>query len=83
MINVLYFASLRDRIGTAAEEQELPADATIVGVMEILKTRDGACADAFGGKTSVLAAINQEMAKPEESIKDGDEVAFFPPVTGG
>ena len=83
MIIILYFASLRDRIGSSSEEMELPANATISGVIEILKAREGAWSDAFGGSTKVLAAINQEMVKPEESIKDGDEVAFFPPVTGG
>lgn len=62
---------------------ELPSDATIGGIIEILKARDGTWSDAFGGKTRVLAANNQAMARPEEPIKDGDEVAFFPPVTGG
>jgi len=84
MINILYFASLRDRVGTSAEELELPTDTTTInGVIEILKAREGAWADAFGDTTKVLAAINQEMVKPDEPVKDGDEVAFFPPVTGG
>jgi len=83
MIKVLYFAGLRDRIGASDEEMALPGNATINGVIEILKARGDAWADAFGGKTRVLAAVNQEMARPEENIKDGDEVAFFPPVTGG
>lgn len=83
MISVLYFAGLRDRIGTANEEMELPADATIGSVVEILKARGDVWADAFGGKTRILAAVNQEIARPEDPVKDGDEVAFFPPVTGG
>ena len=83
MIKILYFASLRDRIGTDAEEIELPRDATIGQITKMLQAREGAWADAFGGNTRVLAAINQEMAQPDHSVKEGDEVAFFPPVTGG
>jgi len=83
MIKILYFASLRERVGTDAERMELPAKATINGIMEILRARDDAWADAFSDKKQILAAINQEMASMKESIKDGDEIAFFPPVTGG
>lgn len=83
MINILYFASIRDRINTSSEEIKLPTDATVSGVLEILKARNGAWTDVFSGEATVLAAINQIMAKPEDPIKDGDEVAFFPPVTGG
>lgn len=83
MINILYFASIRDRVDTSSEEMELPVDATISGVLEILKARNGIWTDIFSGETTVLAAINQSIAKPEDPIKDGDEVAFFPPVTGG
>lgn len=83
MIRILYFASLRDRVGTAAEELELPQGGTLESVVAGLKARGGAWAEAFGGKTRVLAAINQEMSRPEDPVRDGDEVAFFPPVTGG
>ncbi len=83
MIKILYFASLRERIDTDAEQMELPAMATIDGIMEILRARDDAWADAFSDNNQILAAINQEMANTKESIKDGDEIAFFPPVTGG
>ncbi|MBU0498812.1 MAG: molybdopterin converting factor subunit 1 [Gammaproteobacteria bacterium] len=83
MIRVLYFASLKDRVGTGSEEMEVAEGASIATVMEELKGRGGVWADAFGGKTRVLAAINQEMSRPEETVRNGDEVAFFPPVTGG
>lgn len=83
MIRVLYFASLRDRIGTASEEMEVAERTSIASLVEGLKGRGGAWAEAFGGKTRVLAAINQEMSRPEDAVRDGDEVAFFPPVTGG
>ncbi len=83
MIKILYFASLRERIGIADEEIELPTGTTIQGVIEILKSRNDVWADTFSSNTKVLAAVNQEMASIYAPIKDGDEVAFFPPVTGG
>jgi molybdopterin synthase sulfur carrier subunit len=45
--------------------------------------RGGAYSKAFGGKALVRAAVNQDMVQPSARIKAGDEVAFFPPVTGG
>lgn len=83
MIKILYFASLRERVDTDAEQIVLPTKATIEGIIEILIARDGVWADAFSNKNQILTAINQEMVNPTESIKDGDEIAFFPPVTGG
>ncbi len=84
MIKVLYFASLRDRIGTTSEDLELPATTvTIKDILHILRSRKGVWAETFDAGTLVLAAINQEMAGPDQPIKNGDEVAFFPPVTGG
>ncbi len=83
MIRILYFASLRERIGIADEEIELPTVTTIQGVMEILKSRNDVWSDIFSSNTKVLTALNQEMASIDAPIKDGDEVAFFPPVTGG
>ena len=83
MIDVLYFASLRERVGTASERMELPGKATVAGLMRVLNERGGPWGEAFGGGAPLLAAVNQEMARPEHSLRDGDEVAFFPPVTGG
>ncbi len=83
MINILYFANIRERINTSSEKMNLPVDATINGVLEILRSRNGSWTDTFSSEQRVLVAINQNMAKSGDSIKDGDEVAFFPPVTGG
>jgi sulfur-carrier protein len=75
-ITVKFFASLRESIGAA--DCELSPEA--------IHSAADVWAAASGGKTrptNTLVAINMEYAKAEDSVKDGDEVAFFPPVTGG
>jgi molybdopterin synthase sulfur carrier subunit len=83
-VRVLYFASLREKLGRDAEELDLPAGvATIASLRSHLHSRGGAWADAFAEPKLLRAAVNQDMAQPAAAIKAGDEVAFFPPVTGG
>ncbi|WP_097462060.1 molybdopterin converting factor subunit 1 [Mangrovitalea sediminis] len=83
MIRILFFAGLRERLHTA--ELELPADhiATAGDIITDLSQRGPAWAEAFSGGAPVMVAINQTMARPASKVVDGDEVAFFPPVTGG
>jgi molybdopterin synthase sulfur carrier subunit len=83
MIKLLYFASLRERLDCDAEEIELPEDASVAGLIRQLQARGEPWLSALQGSNPVLAAVNQEMAKPAQPIADGDEVALFPPVTGG
>lgn len=81
---MLFFAALREQLGTGAEEVELPSGVTTVaGLRAHLKARGGAYEKAFSDKSLVRVALNQEMVSPATPIKPGDEVAFFPPVTGG
>ena len=83
-IKVLYFASIRESVGRDVEELELPAGvATIAALRSHLRTRGGAWADALAEGRLLRAAVNHDMAQPAAAIKPGDEVAFFPPVTGG
>ncbi len=83
MIKILYFASLREKLGTASEELELPAGVTDVGgVLDLLAQRGGEWATLAAVK-NLKSAVNQEMARHMTPVKAGDEVAFFPPVTGG
>lgn len=83
-VKVLFFAALREQLGTAAEEIELPADVnTLAGLRSHLKARGGVFEKAFSEKALVRMAVNQEMVSPAKPIRNGDEVAFFPPVTGG
>ncbi len=80
---VLYFAGLRERVGQAAEELVLPAAIDTVGKLRAHLAERGANWDALGTGNSVRAAVNKRMAGAETAIGEGDEVAFFPPVTGG
>jgi molybdopterin synthase sulfur carrier subunit len=84
MIDVIYFARLREALGKASEQLALPAGVhDLNGLREVLIARGGAWAAELAGGRSVRAAVNQDMAQGDTRIKDGDEVAFFPPVTGG
>lgn len=83
-IRILYFALLRDALGRAQEELEVPEDVTTVaGLREWFRGCGEPYATALGNARRVRAAVNQEMAEPDDAVKAGDEVAFFPPVTGG
>lgn len=84
-MRVLYFAWLRQKVGTAEETlADLPADIrTVAGLMGFLAARGGGHALAFADPRLLRAAVNQEFAGPDDPVKPGDEVAFFPPVTGG
>jgi len=83
-LKVLFFAGLREQLGSGGEEIELPAEVTTVaGLRAHLKSRGGAYEKAFADKAAVRIAVNQQMVPPSSGIKPGDEVAFFPPVTGG
>lgn len=80
---ILYFAGLRERVGQATEELVLPAAIDTVGKLRAHLAERGAQWVALGAGNSVRAAVNQRMAGAETTIGEGDEVAFFPPVTGG
>lgn len=83
-IKLLYFARLRETLETAGEALDLPAGtSTIADLMALLAARGGAWQQVFAGNQPLRAAVNQALAKNDAVIRDGNEVAFFPPVTGG
>jgi len=83
-IKLLFFASLREQLGIAGEELDLPAEVSTVGALRAhLRQRGPAWQAALAEGKLVRAAVNQGMAGPAVTIVAGDEVAFFPPVTGG
>ena len=84
MITVLYFARLREALGTASEQIALPAGVgDLASLRVLLRSRGGAWAEELADSRPVRAAVNQDMARAETPVADGDEIAFFPPVTGG
>ena len=82
-VKVLFFAGLREQLGVPSLEVDLPGVTTVAGLKSFLAGKGGAWQEALSGKKLVRAAVNQDMAGPAAGIKAGDEVAFFPPVTGG
>ena len=82
MIDVLYFAWLRERIGTNRERIETQA-ATVADLVAELEARSEGHALAFADKTSLRVAVDQELADFAASLSGVREVAFFPPMTGG
>ena len=80
-VKVLYFAGLREALGIASETIELPNGvATMGGLRDWLVV---AGREKLATSKNLRCAVNQDMVGPEAAIADGDEVAFFPPVTGG
>jgi len=84
MTTIHYFANIREKLGLASEELELPAQVdTVSALVELLVEQHGSQWEEVLNSASVLVAVNQSVAKFASSVKDGDEIAFFPPVTGG
>jgi molybdopterin synthase sulfur carrier subunit len=83
-MKVLYFAWLRQKIGLA-EEEVAPPDRVrdVAGLIDWLAARSPGHAEAFANRAVVRCAVNQDFAGPDAPVRAGDEVAFFPPVTGG
>ena len=83
-VKVLFFANLRERLGTGVEMVDLPDSAsTVAGLRMHLMRRGGAWQDALADMKVVRVAVNHDMASANAPLNPGDEVAFFPPVTGG
>jgi sulfur-carrier protein len=84
MVNLLYFARLREVLGRNAEQVALPEEVRdVAGLTQWLRHRGGIWETELASGRRVRVAVNLEMAAANTRISDGDEVAFFPPVTGG
>ncbi len=83
-IKILYFARIKEAVNYSTEELDLPSDiSTVTALKNYLSQRGENWANLFSGKQVVRAAINHNLVDDLATIKTGDEVAFFPPVTGG
>lgn len=84
MANLLYFASLRETLDSDREQLDLPETVTNISELKsLLAQRGGPWSASFTANTSLLVSVNQQMATDQSAIKNADEIAFFPPVTGG
>ena len=83
-MRLLYFAWVKEKVGHASEDVDVPAEvATVADLMAWLKTRGPEFAHAFERSDSIRAAIDQTHARHDAQISGAREIAFFPPVTGG
>ena len=78
-MNILYFASLKENLNTASEIITIDADATVDSIKRQLIEKHG----AKHFPSNILCAVNHGMADDDTTVSEGNEVAFFPPVTGG
>lgn len=83
-MKILYFAWLRARIGCAEEEVALPPEIRdVAGLLDWLRARGPRYAEALRDPSIVRVAVNQDYVGREHQLRERDEVAIFPPVTGG
>ena len=83
-MKILYFAWIRSKTGIAAEDVSPPAGVTdVASLIDWLKTRGAGFAEALNNPSVVRVAVNQEYVKGDHPVRPGDEIALFPPVTGG
>ena len=83
-VKLLYFASVREQVGVALEELDLPEGVRTVGALRtLLRSRGEPWQSAFAEGRAMRTAVNQSLAKADATVAAGDEIAFFPPVTGG
>jgi molybdopterin synthase sulfur carrier subunit len=83
-VKILYFAWLRQKVGRGEEVVELPVSVKTAGDLVVwLKARSAAHDSAFAEASRVRVAINQVHSDLSAPVSNADEVAFFPPVTGG
>ena len=82
-IRILYFASLRDALGRTDESMALPSGVGTIGELQAFLADRGGDWEALAPGRNVRAARNQRIVAVEEPVTPGDEIAFFPPVTGG
>ena len=82
-MKILYFANLRETIGKSEEYLTIKSEISISQLITLLKKKNNKYLNALGDKKKIMYAVNCEYVGPSKKISDSDEIAFFPPVTGG
>lgn len=82
MITVLFFAQLKEQLKTDKVQLNINTPCKVSDVMSVLLKENPQWQSSLDNRT-LLSAVNQDMVPMDTDVKDGDEIAFFPPVTGG
>lgn len=84
-VRLVYLARLREAFGSSGESMALrgPGEPTVAALLDVLRARGGAYRHELESGRAVRVAVNHAVAKLDDAVRDGDEVALFPPVTGG
>jgi molybdopterin converting factor subunit 1 len=82
-VSVLYFAWVRERVGISGEQVTLDGPMSVGALVDLLAARSAEHALVLGDRVRLRAAVNQDFVGWEAAVVPGDEVAIFPPVTGG
>nr|WP_215753736.1 molybdopterin converting factor subunit 1 [Acetobacter sp. P5B1] len=83
-VTIFYFAALREQMGREKETVPLPAQSiTVEALVTELRQKDVGMDEVFAASPRIRVAINQTLATFQDTVKPGDELAFFPPMTGG
>lgn len=83
-MQLIYFASVRETVGISQEDYALPESvSSVADLIAHLRDRGEGYATAFENTMMLRVAVNQVHAQADHAVKDSDEIAFFPPVTGG
>ena len=84
MLKIHYFAHLREQLGREHDDLMLPDGiVNVADLIEFIKNADPAVNDVFESTPKILVAINQVIVSKDSKVTQNDEIAFFPPMTGG
>ena len=83
LVDIRYFARLSESLGRKTEQLDATEIHSVAEIVALLAARGGLWQTQFSGNSAVLVAVNQQMATFDSIVQAGDEIAFFPPVTGG
>lgn len=83
-VNILYFAALREQLGRESQRVTLPSHTMpVAALVQELRQHDAKLDEVFAATPRIRVAINQKLGGFDTCVKPGDELAFFPPMTGG
>lgn len=83
MLKLCFFASVREQVGTDGENLTLPDQVTTVGELSAFLAGRGGAWQILADESSVLVAVNQQISSRTQRLDGSEEIAFFPPMTGG